>query len=313
MKKFKHCLLVFCVLLLVYHPASAQWNTDTTTFEFNTTNIIIDTTAGNLWQIGHPQKSNFDSAYSGIQAILTDTLNFYPPNDTSSFIYIVRNPYTQTCGTCLTFWHKYEMDTMGDRGFIEASYDGANSWLVLKDTFVDGAGASFYWLPDHFLSSDTFAQHKTEISGNSGGWVKSSFCWYWWIPVKSDTIIIMPDSLMLRFTFISDSITNTKDGWMIDNLVAAGVVPENCSGIEENQEEIDIAVYPNPASNTITIDAKKRQDLNMCLLDLAGRCMLVFNTSQSITNVDVSNMMPGIYFLILSSPDWRIQKKIVIE
>ena len=38
----------------------------------------------NIWQIGKPQKSVFNAAHSAPNALLTDTVNHYPVNDTSS-------------------------------------------------------------------------------------------------------------------------------------------------------------------------------------------------------------------------------------
>src|SRR5687767_10238215 len=135
MKKYLYVLIVIFNLTLVQYNTNAQWSRDTVSFETPTTSIVIDTVGGNLWQIGKPQKAFFDTAHSGINAILTDTLNDYPSNDTSSFIYIITDPYTLTCLTCMEFSHKYDMDSPGDKGLIDASYNGGASWIAVKDTF----------------------------------------------------------------------------------------------------------------------------------------------------------------------------------
>ncbi|HEY0030587.1 MAG TPA: hypothetical protein VGC65_07505, partial [Bacteroidia bacterium] len=48
--------------------------------------LYIDTISnpGNVWQIGPPQKNTFTGAVSSPNVIVTDTLNYYPVNDTSS-------------------------------------------------------------------------------------------------------------------------------------------------------------------------------------------------------------------------------------
>ena len=43
----------------------------------------------NMWQIGKPHKTVFDSAYSPVNVIVTDTANTYKPNDTSVFMFAV--------------------------------------------------------------------------------------------------------------------------------------------------------------------------------------------------------------------------------
>src|SRR5665648_544964 len=50
--------------------------------------IFIDTISNpnNIWQIGEPSKLLFNSAFSPTHAIITDSLDPYTINDTSSFI-----------------------------------------------------------------------------------------------------------------------------------------------------------------------------------------------------------------------------------
>ena len=68
--------------------------------------IEIDSlNASNIWQIGEPSKTLFSSARSNPNALVTDTLNNYPVNDSSSFIVRIRSsdiwagfPYIILCG-----------------------------------------------------------------------------------------------------------------------------------------------------------------------------------------------------------------------
>ncbi len=50
--------------------------------------LWIDTVSNpnNIWQIGSPQKTVISSAHSAPNVIITDTVNTYPPNNTSVFI-----------------------------------------------------------------------------------------------------------------------------------------------------------------------------------------------------------------------------------
>ncbi len=60
-----------------------------------TTSVIVNivSDSSNVWQIGRPQKTIFDSAATLPNAIVTDTIGFIPLNNTSSFIISV-HPYT---------------------------------------------------------------------------------------------------------------------------------------------------------------------------------------------------------------------------
>jgi len=308
MKKY----LLFITLISLVNFANAQYSYDTVSFEKPTSKIVISNTSNNLWQIGSPQKILFDSAYSGKNAIMTDTILDYPPNDTSSFIYIIRNPYTQTCETCMEFWHKYDMDSLGDKGIIRASYDGGNSWLLLKDTFnVTPWGSFFNWQYDFHSSNGSYTAHKLITSGRSDGWIKSSICWQWFIPVKKDTIISMPDSLMIRFTFISDSTIKNKEGWMIDNIVTSSAAPQNCSGIEENSIRENVFVYPNPATEKLTIESFQKSTID--IFNIQGQIILRQQLQQDKTDIDISGLAKGVYILRLYGNDKTAVSRILKE
>jgi hypothetical protein len=95
----KNCILFFFMVVSGLPGLFAQYSYDSVTFEVQVNTIVINNPGHSTWQIGTPQKNYFNAAYQGTRAILTDSLDVYPPNDTSSFIYIIRNPYTQTCMT----------------------------------------------------------------------------------------------------------------------------------------------------------------------------------------------------------------------
>lgn len=310
-------IITFCLIMLS-NRANAQSDTDLVSFEIPSLEIVIDTAGGNLWQIGEPQKTFFNSAFAGTKAILTDTVNYYPANDTSAFIYIIRNPYTQTCETCMEFWHKYDMDTAGDAGIIDASYDGGNSWLLLKDTFnfPGWSPAFFMWQYDYYLSTGLTTPHQLITSGTSDGWIKSLICWNWWIPVKTDTIIANPDSLMIRFTFISDSVIKNKEGWMIDEIVIYSAGWSNCSGIEENSNKEPVSVFPNPFSSQTTLQTTTLLNhATLKVYNTFGQLVTQLNnlSGQTIT-LYRDNLPAGLYYILLTENNRTIaSEKLVIS
>src|SRR5690349_9118432 len=77
---FLLCSLVNVQAQVVFY----SWNFDVA--DTTTSKILFDTThLNNIWQIGKPQKTAFDSAYSPLNVLVTDTINTYPINDTSIF------------------------------------------------------------------------------------------------------------------------------------------------------------------------------------------------------------------------------------
>lgn len=314
LKSLLHPLKILGLLVLVYGKAEAQWTTDTISFEIPATSIVIDTVGGNVWQIGKPQKIFFDSSHSGSKAMLTDTLNAYPPNDTSSFIYVIRNPYTQTCLTCMEFWHKYDMGSTGDQGLIDASYDGGNSWVLVKDSFyVLPIGSSFMWNSDYHASTGSFTSHPLITTGTSDGWIQSSFCWQWYLPVNPDTIISNPDSLLIRFTFMADSIADNSEGWMIDDIVTSSAGLEMCSGTKESYDKERVTVSPNPFSTQAILQTEKtfkNATLNICN-SLGQPIRQVKNISGQLIILNRDNLPGGLYFLQLTQ-DKKILKTVKV-
>ena len=84
----KLIILIFILITVISYSQSGYWYS----FSFDDTchinKIEIDTTSNpnNIWQIGCPNKTEFDSANSFPNCIVTDTANPYPINDTSIFI-----------------------------------------------------------------------------------------------------------------------------------------------------------------------------------------------------------------------------------
>ncbi|MDO9511935.1 MAG: T9SS type A sorting domain-containing protein [Bacteroidales bacterium] len=315
MKKSILTLFVSIVLIIVCNRANAQWTYDLVNFETPVSTIIIDNTADNLWQIGTPSMVFFNAAYSGSKAIITDTLNTYAPGTSSSFIYIIRNPYTQTCYTSLEFWHKYDTDTLTDIGIIEASYDGGNSWVMVVDTNqVSPMGSYFWWDSDMNENGSTFTTHPIITSGKSDGWIKSRFNWHWWIPVVTDSIIVPPDSLMIRFTFISDNINSNKEGWMIDDIRAASAGWELCSGIEERSANREVLVFPNPFSTQTTIQTKfVMKHATLRVFNSFGQIVQQINNITGQEVIMHRNKLPaGCYFLQLVDNNRALASKRII-
>jgi len=105
---------------------------ETITFEYSYPYLEVDTSNQNIWQIGTPNKAFFDSAYSAKNAIITDTVNYYPIDNISYFDLLIGAfnfndlyPWNIYVG----IKHKYDTDTLKDGGFITISYDNRTTWM----------------------------------------------------------------------------------------------------------------------------------------------------------------------------------------
>lgn len=73
-----------------------------------------------------------------------------------------------------------------------------------------------------------------------------------------------------------------------------------------------VAVFPNPASDRITVSVKDfRNGLRMTVYDSQGRMVLEQTLRQESTEVDIRRLEPGIYYLAILSPNGIFKAKFI--
>lgn len=71
-------------------------------------------------------------------------------------------------------------------------------------------------------------------------------------------------------------------------------------------------IYPIPTAEKLTIDAQINAVTNLELVDVSGKIILNKAFTQT-TNLDLSQISSGIYYLNLSTNEGRLTKKIIVE
>ncbi len=231
--------------------------------------------ANNIWRIGTPVKTTFNSAHSSPLALVTDTLNTYPNNNVSSFYFML---YTDDL-TYINFWHRINADTLNDGGVLEFSTDYGATWENIIN--------SSYHLTNFYSAASTISSNtnKQGFTGTSG-WIYSTIEGYAFTYVK------------FRFTFTSDNVNTNKDGWMIDDIQI------NClgTGISEHENNFPFYIFPNPASDFISIHSNNTEQIGMVTIkDVLGKT--IFSTDKTV--IDLSQLDKGIYFMELIADNNR--------
>lgn len=302
----KKLICILFLAVLIKSPVFSQWYY---TADFDTSTSLpwrLDTTqAGNIWQVGPPQKTIFDSAYSAPNVIVTDTINPYPINNRSSFSITVTNAmvfnFWYITYLIVDFNHKYDTDSLHDGCFIELSTDGVMWQNIIYFPFLQ-------FVSNSYSASDTITGGIPAFSGSSNGWQNSQY----FFQFCGMPLII--DSLMFRFTFQSDSANTNKEGWMIDNI---NVFPNICEGIEENFFHSEIVLFPNPASNELLVGGPEFGDKKIKLVEIYNVLGEKIFTQQPEVNspkqvaIDVSLWKNGMYFARVKTDNGIFRKKFI--
>jgi hypothetical protein len=284
--------IYFSFLLLCSLSCFGQWeytfNFEDTAGYYNFLKIENTPLSTNTWQVGAPQKTIFTQANSNPNVIVTDTMNFYRSNDSSIFEIYQVNEFQMRCVPMYAFSGYYwvNSDTITDFGKIEVSPNHGATWIdIVNDTIYD------------YLMQ--WSSEKPTLTGNSNGWQ------YFYVDLHmlmtNFNIYFLPtDTLIYRFTFISDSVQTQKDGLMFDDL---NFHYESGVGIEETQERKLLKLFPNPASEFIAFN----EEIELAeIFDSQGRCVIQKQNVGNGEKLDVLNLSKGLYSCKLSDKKGKI-------
>ena len=84
-------------------------------------------------------------------------------------------------------------------------------------------------------------------------------------------------------------------------------------GVEENNKEDMGEVYPNPATNRITIKTKQFKEKEIRITDVLGNLIQQSMLNSHQSTIDISNLAKGIYFIELQTEKGILRRKFVKE
>jgi hypothetical protein len=256
--------------------------------------IMIDTVHyhHNVWQIGKPNKIKFDSSYSALNVIVTDTIHSCSANDTS--VFILKVPKHAWLGLLyLTFKYKLDLDT-GDIAMIELSSDTGLHWMdIAKDTTH-----SFNFWPDTAL----------RLTKSNGNWDSAH------IRISSGLIYAGPDTFLFRFSFITGDSTRLRDGWMIDNFL----MPYDGEAVHKVGNDKYFNIYPNPVNDQLAIHytLPVTEDISIQLSNVLGETILSKEIRHAFLGnayLPVADIPEGVYYCTIRGGDEKITRPVVIR
>ncbi len=213
----------------------------------NTLTVTIE--PNSLWQIGAPQKLLFNRASSLPNVIVTDTLKAYTPNSTSRFTISVK-PEAQNGIYAVRWLQKLDMDPGKDGGIVEYSIDTGKTWTnIFNNPYVYNL---YGFDPENV---DTLPGGQVGFSGQDTTWKDIWLCFDMsWVQQ------VGRDSILIRYSMISDSFHSGREGWMIDNMTAHLTIQHT---ISETEQTSYLNIYPTPSTDILHIEAKKLQEFHI--------------------------------------------------
>jgi len=283
------CFLYFTPSFLYSQEYLTNYFDGADTVENRTIEIDYRTdTINNIWQIGKPQKAIFDSASTKPNAIVTDTINFYPNNDTSSFIAKINADFTWSAGVFALQWmQKLDYDTVFDGGKLEFSVDSGLTW---ENALNSAYNYNFYGFNAENL--DTLHNGEYVFTGTDSTWRNIWLCYgFTWIGLYNNYV-------EFKFTSISDGINNNKEGWLIDNLYAYTTYVHTT--VDLGYENY-INIFPNPTQDKLHIDLQKRKGFHLIekmeVFDISGALIDSYENIPTRFYIDTKKYTEGNYFL----------------
>ncbi len=249
--------------------------------------ITIDTlnNSANSWHVGEPQKSLFDSAYSPPFAILTDTINNYPINDSSSF-YLWYTDHYPGWWPNIRFQFKIDSDSLNDFGIIEVSPDQGQTWI---NPLLETQAYNFEWYVS-YSQVDWLPNDSILFTGTTDSWKTLNLTLFGW-----DEHFVSNDSILFRFSFFSDSIETNQNGWVIDDIHMFDFF----SSVKEVTVTLQSQVYPNPVTDNITIKLQNAnvRSIELTITDEKGQIVLrKSKINETEIKLNITGFKSGIYF-----------------
>lgn len=248
-----------------------------------------------IWQIGHPNKSVFNSAHSSPNVIVTDTINSIPSNDTSTFYVMHTFPFSGPRVLGLHFWYQINGDST-DRGIVEFSTDSAH--IVWINLLTQDTTYNFQWgygIPKPTLTGSAVGWNRFDLNLTGGQLGFENFN--------------LGDTILFRFTYITDSINTPHDGWMIDDIY----VEDWIESVLEIQNDNLISLYPNPTADQLTIQRMKSGNKQTVqIINYLGQILYV-NQNFTDETIDTRQLSNGVYLLKYSDTKNFSIKKFIIN
>jgi uncharacterized repeat protein (TIGR01451 family) len=117
---------------------------------------------------------------------------------------------------------------------------------------------------------------------------------------------VLENTAAIYFDFNAPIITNTSI-----HTINTNISPFNDIQQIILEDKLNIRMYPNPTNGIVYIDKMDNESLDFLVVDNLGRILLSKKSVNLITNLDLSNLPSGVYFITVSNGRKMATQKII--
>jgi uncharacterized protein (TIGR02145 family) len=168
----------------------------------------------------------------------------------------------------------------------------------------------------HWYNPNTGATNISEFTALPGGYrnLYGSFMYYknygyWWASKPGDTVNIWRRNLNYDNSQISRA--NYLSTYKVSGFSCRCIMDDVVTKTKEVNSKNQILLFPNPATDRITVSQNNTEDLNFCIYNILGECVLQNILIGASNNIDISFLKNGIYFIKISGADFSVQQRLI--
>ena len=96
------------------------------------------------------------------------------------------------------------------------------------------------------------------------------------------------------------------------DLDAVGVIFNQSNNAISDVEKI-VTIFPNPASDEVTIIPQNSSIMDIQIADFSGRVLMEYLAQRDKISIDISSLMPGVYIIRIFENSNTITYRLVVQ
>jgi len=192
---------------------------------------------------------------------------------------------TEASAAILSFYTRFEIETNWDYVQLEISTNGGATWEPQCSALTT-------------IGNSNQAEGEPLYQGTLNPWTLEQI----------DLSEYLGETITARFQLVTDNMVR-QDGFYFDDFQIQ-VINEEQLSVDDNAFAKAFTFYPNPVQNTLTI-ASQLEQYDLVIHSIIGQKIEELSNQSNETNIDLSNLNTGIYFVTLSTVSSTTTFKII--